>query len=120
MVTATEEFGIAAVEAQAAGRPVIARRGGGVLEYVEDGRTGHLWEGGPAALAAAVREFDAEAVDPKDCMRNARRFSAETFREAFPHEVAKAIHEAPAERGEEEHRRRLRTRLGPRVRGDVT
>ena len=119
VVTATEEFGIAAVEAQAAGRPVIARRGGGVLETVEDGRTGLFWEGGPAALAAAVRAFDTDSIDPGDCVRNARRFSAETFREAFPREVARAIDEAPAERGEEERRRRLRTRMGPRVRGDV-
>ena len=49
VVTATEEFGIAAVEAQAAGRPVIARRGGGVLETVIENVTGCYWEGGPAS-----------------------------------------------------------------------
>src|SRR4051794_26879505 len=34
IVTAVEEFGIAAVEAQAAGRPVISVRGGGALETI--------------------------------------------------------------------------------------
>ena len=38
VVTATEEFGIAAVEAQAAGRPVIALREGGLRETVREGR----------------------------------------------------------------------------------
>lgn len=35
-----EDFGMTAVEAQAAGRPVIAARGGGALESVIDGETG--------------------------------------------------------------------------------
>lgn len=35
-----EDFGMTAVEAQAAGRPVIAARGGGALETVIDGKTG--------------------------------------------------------------------------------
>jgi len=43
IVTAVEEFGIAAVESMAAGRPVIARRGGGVLETVVEGVTGCFW-----------------------------------------------------------------------------
>ena len=42
VVTATEEFGIAAVEAQAAGRPVIALREGGVRETVSRARPGLL------------------------------------------------------------------------------
>src|SRR4051795_7688734 len=44
VVTATEEFGIAAVEAQAAGRPVIALAEGGVRETVIDGTTGVFYE----------------------------------------------------------------------------
>ena len=65
MVTATEEFGIAAVEAQAAGRPVIAPRAGGVLETVIDGETGCFYDARSLdALAAAVRAFDALARRP--------------------------------------------------------
>jgi glycosyltransferase involved in cell wall biosynthesis len=44
VVAANEEFGIAAVEAQAAGRPVIARAAGGLIETVRDGVTGVLLE----------------------------------------------------------------------------
>ena len=44
VVTATEEFGIAAVEAQAAGRPVIALHEGGLRETVIDGETGTFFD----------------------------------------------------------------------------
>src|SRR3954452_13748186 len=56
VVTAEEEFGIAAVESLASGRPVIAVRAGGVLETVTAGATGAFYDDGddPQALAAAV------------------------------------------------------------------
>ena len=81
IVTSIEEFGIAAVESQAAGRPVIARRGGGTLETVQAGVTGCFWEGGAAELAAAVLEFDDAAVSTADCVRNAARFGPSEFRD---------------------------------------
>ena len=98
VVTAREEFGIAAVEAQAAGRPVIARGAGGLLENVVEGKTGCWWDGGPEELAAAVLAFDADAVDPEACVENARRFDSALFQESFRHEVDKALREGPAER----------------------
>jgi glycosyltransferase involved in cell wall biosynthesis len=87
VLTAIEEFGLTAVESQAAGRPVIARRGGGALETVIDGLTGCFWSGGPAELAAAVREFDDSVVDPEQCRRNAQRFDTTSFREGILREV---------------------------------
>ncbi len=81
VVTATEEFGIAAVEAQAAGRPVIALREGGVRETVVEDETGAFFERpDPAELAAVVGSFDALAVDPDACVANARRFDTAHFR----------------------------------------
>jgi glycosyltransferase involved in cell wall biosynthesis len=81
VVTATEEFGIAAVEAQAAGRPVIALNDGGVRETVIEGVTGAFYDRPePAALAGAVASFDALAVDPRACVDNARRFDGAQFR----------------------------------------
>jgi glycosyltransferase involved in cell wall biosynthesis len=91
VVTSIEEFGIAAVEAQAAGRPVIAAGTGGALETVVEGVTGTLWNGGAQDLAAAVEDFDALSVDSAACVANARRFDTAIFREAFPREVDAAL-----------------------------
>jgi glycosyltransferase involved in cell wall biosynthesis len=96
VVTATEEFGIAAVEAQAAGRPVIALREGGVRETVIDGITGAFYDQqDPAVLAAVVRRFDALAADPQACVDNARRFDVAHFR----HGVRAIVDAALDERG---------------------
>jgi glycosyltransferase involved in cell wall biosynthesis len=108
VVTAREEFGIAAVEAQAAGRPVIARAAGGLLENVVDGVTGCWWEGGPDELAEAVAGFDTAAVDPAACVDNARRFDSAVFRSAFPREVEQARRAGPVERLESWPRLRRR------------
>jgi glycosyltransferase involved in cell wall biosynthesis len=90
VLTSVEEFGIAAVESQAAGRPVIAKRGGGALETVIDGVTGCFWSGGPDELAAAVLRFDDVTVDPDECVANARRFDAVTFRRGMMREIRAA------------------------------
>jgi glycosyltransferase involved in cell wall biosynthesis len=104
VVTSIEEFGIAAVEAQAAGRPVIARAGGGLFETILEDETGCFWEGGPDELAAAVAAFEPESVDPATCVENARRFDSRVFRETMPREVERALREAPAERSGERTR----------------
>ncbi len=103
IVTATEEFGIAAVEAQAAGRPVISTRAGGALETVQEGLTGTFWDGGADELAAAVRAFDDGAVDPRDCVDNAARFDRSVFERELPLEVERALSELG--RHERTHRR---------------
>jgi glycosyltransferase involved in cell wall biosynthesis len=93
IVTAAEEFGIAAVEAQASGRPAIAPSRGGALETVRDGVTGRLWDGGPDELARVIAEFDDRAVDPDACVTNAKRFDTSVFQTAFPREVERALSE---------------------------
>jgi glycosyltransferase involved in cell wall biosynthesis len=102
IMTAVEEFGIACVESQASGRPVIARRGGGALETVADGVTGCFWTGGVAELAAAVRGFDADAVDPQMCVANAARFDSSVFRRRMFEEV-QAAYERASEPPASEH-----------------
>jgi len=87
IVTSVEEFGIAAVESQAAGRPVIARGAGGVLETIIDGVTGRFWSGGTDALAEAVLEFDEAAVDPQACVAHAEQFGSESFRRGLTNEI---------------------------------
>jgi glycosyltransferase involved in cell wall biosynthesis len=91
ILTSIEEFGIAAVESQAAGRPVIARGAGGALETVLDGVTGRFWSGGPEELARAVTEFDETAIDPQACVANAARFDTATFERGMLSAVETAV-----------------------------
>jgi glycosyltransferase involved in cell wall biosynthesis len=80
VVTATEEFGIAAVEAQAAGRPVIALAEGGVCETVVEGATGTFYETSDwESLAERVASFKPMELDPEACVSNAQRFDVSRF-----------------------------------------
>jgi glycosyltransferase involved in cell wall biosynthesis len=90
-----EEFGIAAVEAQASGRPVLALDAGGARETVIAGSTGVLVEGGRAEdFAEAMREVDFDRFDPAAARANAERFSAARFRE----QLAAIVERTAAER----------------------
>ena len=94
---AEEDFGIAPVEAQACGTPVIAFAGGGALETVrglDQARpTGLFFEAQTAeAIAAAVLRFETEgrAIAAEDCRANAQAFSAERFRSAYVRQISDA------------------------------
>jgi glycosyltransferase involved in cell wall biosynthesis len=87
---AEEDFGIAPVEAQACGTPVIAFGRGGALETVrgpdQPRPTGLFFaEQSAAAIAAAVIGFEAsEALfEPRSCRENAERFSPAVFGESY-------------------------------------
>jgi glycosyltransferase involved in cell wall biosynthesis len=80
LVPAVEEFGITAVEAQAAGRPVIAAAAGGALETVLDGETGILAEPDDASsFARAIERLDQLDFHPSRALANAERFSVDAF-----------------------------------------
>jgi glycosyltransferase involved in cell wall biosynthesis len=80
VVPSIEEFGITAVEAQAAGRPVIAAGAGGALETVSDEQTGILAVADDVdSFARAIERVDTLALDPADAVRNAERFSVTAF-----------------------------------------
>jgi glycosyltransferase involved in cell wall biosynthesis len=75
-----EDFGIAPVEAQAAGRPVIAYRGGGALDTVVEGRTGLLFdEQTVESLCDVLRRFETMTFIPAEARRNAERFDQARF-----------------------------------------
>src|SRR5690606_4069259 len=60
---AEEDFGIAPLEAQACGTPVIAFAKGGAVETVIDGVTGiHFHEQSAEAIRAAVERFETEPL----------------------------------------------------------
>jgi glycosyltransferase involved in cell wall biosynthesis len=90
VVPSREEFGITAVEAQAAGRPVIAAAAGGALETVLDGETGCLATLDDAdSFAAAMRRVDSLSFEPERAMVNAERFSVDEFRRRLAAAVLK-------------------------------
>lgn len=83
---AEEDFGIAAVEAQAAGCPVIAYGRGGLRETVIEGKTGMFFvEQSVGSIVSKVREFEEGKIqfDQNAIVQNAQKFSSENFRETF-------------------------------------
>jgi len=90
LFAAEEDFGIAPVEAQARGVPVIAYGRGGALETVRGlnhrAPTGVFFEQqSEAAIVDAVRRFEAGAgrIEPTACRANAERFAEHVFRTEF-------------------------------------
>lgn len=86
-----EDFGITAIEAMAAGRPVIAYAGGGALETITPGVTGQFideqsWE----VLADTVIRFKPEHFDPLQIRRHALSFDTERFRDRMRRYVEEA------------------------------
>ena len=84
LVPGVEDFGIAPVEAMAAGKPVIALGRGGVAETVIDGETGVLYPvPGPGSLATAILRFEDLDFDTSRIRSRASEFSLEVFRGRF-------------------------------------
>jgi len=76
-----EPFGIVAVEALAAGTPVVALRAGGALDFVQDGTNGVFFdEQTPESLAAAMKKCSELTFDAAKVAQSAERFSDERFR----------------------------------------
>lgn len=90
---AVEDFGIAMVEAQAAGCAVIAYGRGGAREIVQDGITGRLFEEqAEGAMIEAVLDPQNEKLNSKAAVENATRFSSERFQREFLEFMDTAIH----------------------------
>lgn len=87
-----EDFGLTPLEAQAAGRPVIAYGAGGALETVKEGVTGEFFTAASAeSLAQAVVDFRAERYDPVEIRSQAERFDVEVFKRQFGAFVARLL-----------------------------
>ena len=83
---AEEDFGIAPVEAQACGTPVLAYGRGAVRETVVDGVTGLFFdEQSVPSIVNAVMRFEADPTrfSPAEIRKNAERFSSARFKKEF-------------------------------------
>jgi glycosyltransferase involved in cell wall biosynthesis len=87
-----EDFGIAPIQAMAAGRPVIAYAAGGALETVTPGETGCLFaEQSVPAIIEAVESFDATAVDVALLVERAAGYDTAVFRQKMQQFVAEKV-----------------------------
>jgi glycosyltransferase involved in cell wall biosynthesis len=89
-----EDFGISAVEAMAAGRPVIAFDGGGARETIVDGVTGVLfqdqsWE----SLVYTILNFDHKKFDPHAIREHAMKFSVKRFQREIDDHINHCLQE---------------------------
>ncbi len=91
-----EDFGIAPVEAQACGRPVVALARGGALETVAHGVSGFLVEDDtPEAFADAMARVDALPLTPAERRSRAAAFSVAHFEAGLGARIAETL-AAPA------------------------
>ena len=91
-----EPFGIAAVEALAAGCPVIAYADGGSRDIVQPGKNGLLFdEQSTSSLASALKQFDGQSFSERAVQESAQKFATQNFRR----EIAALIKKALKERG---------------------
>ena len=76
-----EDFGIAPIQAMAAGRPVIAYAAGGALETVKHGQTGWLFtEQTAAGIVTAVESLDTCCLDSGAIRQHAEQYDQAVFR----------------------------------------
>jgi glycosyltransferase involved in cell wall biosynthesis len=85
-----EDFGITPVQAQAAGRPVIAYAGGGALDTVIPGKTGELFhELTVDNLVSVMQKFNASQYSPAAIRTHAIQFDTQVFNRQILDFVAK-------------------------------
>ena len=114
-----EDFGIAPVEANACGRPVIAYAAGGALDSQIDGVTGVLFkEQTVDCLCEAVRRFQQIKFDPQRIQAHAQAFDNDVFRVVLHNTIHNMINAKQARahkiklkrQGDEENDRRKNDR----------
>jgi glycosyltransferase involved in cell wall biosynthesis len=94
ILPATEDFGMTAVEAQSAGRPVIALGEGGALESIVSGETGLFFDQPTVtSLLQAIEAFARRTWDPARAIANAARFGRARFLTELEAEIDAAIAE---------------------------
>ncbi len=88
-----EDFGIAPIQAMAAGRPVIAYAGGGSLDTVIPGTGALFAEQSVAAIIDTVESFDTSAIDSSFIRAHAQKFDTTVFKQQMTEFIASKLKE---------------------------
>jgi glycosyltransferase involved in cell wall biosynthesis len=89
-----EDFGIVAIEALASGRPVIAFRSGDIIEHVDEGKNGILFNSQTKeGVISAVKKFKGIKFNPEFIRSTALNFSKNNFQEKIRNLVEKEYQE---------------------------
>jgi glycosyltransferase involved in cell wall biosynthesis len=85
-----DDFGIVAVEAMAAGTPVISYKAGGALDYVKENKTGLFFEEQSVeSLCETIKKFDSRKFKPEEITKSTTKFSAKNFAKNFQDYIVK-------------------------------
>jgi glycosyltransferase involved in cell wall biosynthesis len=91
---AEDDFGIAPIEAMAAGKPVIALRAGGAVETIKEGITGEFFdEPKMEMLADGIRKFigNENEYDPEIIREQAEKFTRSRFKKEMEDYILSVI-----------------------------
>lgn len=87
-----DDFGIVAVEALAAGTPVIAYKKGGALDYIKDGKNGIFFDTQkPFSLASAIEQLSTKSFNYQSISDSALEFSVQNFKEQIKQFITKSL-----------------------------
>jgi glycosyltransferase involved in cell wall biosynthesis len=88
-----EDFGIVAIEAMASGKPIIAFRGGDIVEHVGEGKEGLFFANQtPKDLIEVLKKFNPEDFDPHKIREKALPFERELFKKKIRRYVENSLH----------------------------
>lgn len=92
IVPGIEDFGLASLEAQALGKPVVAFAKGGALETIVPNKTGIFFDKQTTnSLKDALLRLDKLKIKQEDCIKNAGNFSKENFIRNFKQTIASLL-----------------------------